>query len=92
MRVKVSYVKSLGVITDTDARADVTGRVRPPVEGQMLALPERGRRFEVAVSGGRFRTTTVQRVESGGGRVWEVWTAHSVYLVRALREKSRPPR
>lgn len=81
IRVRVSYVRSLGATTE----ADLTAPVLPPTEGMILSPPVIGARLVVWRGGKAAMTSTViQHVEGGAGKSWEVTTMRSVYRVRVI--------
>ena len=81
LRVRVSYVRSLGVMTDMD----LTKANLPPVEGILLAPPTVGASL-IVWRGAKAAITTspIEHVAEGGGRTWEVRTQHTVYRVRVV--------
>ncbi|MCS6912681.1 MAG: hypothetical protein RMK29_17715 [Myxococcales bacterium] len=83
-RVRVSYVRSLGLVTDPAASMDLTQRVVAPVVGVLLEM-RTGAPLVVQVGGRTWSTSQLRQVQQAGDVAEVITRRGSVYLIRPIR-------
>lgn len=82
-RVRVSYIRSLGLVTDPAGSMDLTQRVVAPVVGVLVEM-RTGAPLTVRVGGRTWSTSQLRQVQQAGDVAEVITRRGSVYVIRPV--------